>query len=356
MAKNNAGRGLFTYLQLPTTGLPQFHGKSDNIADVFFKTLEAHWATYAHLKDHWPKRTKAYLITGDALKVLREYKGDTYEAFKTFILERFPVSVAKAHRRMKMCTSDYLANLPLDAAIVRARVDYDAMGTYWDWDVPVRGIAGRVSADVCLKYGFDQYKVVSGRDIIDTVDRIIKNVALGRPGKPMPAQIAQPAQPAQPVQPIQPERRAEPAGEVPDVVPGGLPHFTCWTNRVKTKVILSTGSSMSMIRMDKVTRLGLTPDPNERTKWASGGIQPTWTLGTAKLTTRIGGVTVDHTVHVSDALLAPMVAGTDTISQLFNNVNPAASAMVTRAGYSVPILVNPKNPNEPLYICAINSA
>ncbi|KAJ1945782.1 hypothetical protein GGF37_001527 [Kickxella alabastrina] len=347
MAKNNAGRDLFTYLQLPTTGLPQFHGKSDNIADVFFKTLEAHWATYAHLKDHWLKRTKACLITGDALKVLREYKGDTYEAFKTFILERFPVSVAKAHRRIKMCTSDYLANLPLDAAIVRARVDYDAMRTYWDWDVLVRGIAGRVSADVCFKYGFDQYKVASGRDIIDTVDRITKNVALGRPGKPMPAQ---------PAQPVQPARRAEPAGEVSDVVPGGLPHFTCWTNRVKTKVVLSTGSSMSMIRMDKVTRLCLTPDPNERTKWASGGIHPTWTLGTVKLTTRIGGVTVDHTVHMSDVLLPLMVAGTDTISQLFNNVNPAASAMVTRAGYSVPILVNPNNPDEPLYICAINSA
>ncbi|KAJ1886090.1 hypothetical protein LPJ66_009800 [Kickxella alabastrina] len=309
--------------------------------------------TYAHLKDHWPKRIKACLIIDDALKVPREYKGDTYEAFKTFILERFPVNVAKAHRRMKMCTPDYLADLPLDAAIVRARADYDAMGTYWDWDVPVRGIAGRVPAEVCLKYGFDQYKVVSGRDIIDTMDRIIKNVALGRPGKTMPAKIAQPTQPAQPAQPA---RRAEPAVEVPDVVPGGLPHFTCWTNGVKTKMVLSTGSSMSMIRMDKVTRLGLTPDLNERTKWASGGIQPNWTLGTVKLTARIGGVTVDHTVHVSDTLLAPMVAGTDTISQLFNNVNPTASVMVTRAGYSVPILVNPKKPDEPLYIYAINPA
>ncbi|KAJ1895440.1 hypothetical protein LPJ66_004595 [Kickxella alabastrina] len=121
MAKNNAGRDLSTYLQLPTTGLPQFHGKSDDIADVFFKTLEAHWETYAHLKDHWPKRIKACLITGDTLK-----------AFKTFILKRFPVNVAKAHRCMKVCTPDYLADLPLDVAIIRARADYNAMGKYWD--------------------------------------------------------------------------------------------------------------------------------------------------------------------------------------------------------------------------------
>ncbi|KAJ1954979.1 hypothetical protein GGI12_005669 [Dipsacomyces acuminosporus] len=96
-----------------------------------------------------------------------------WDAFKTAVMAQFNSDHAIAYLRLLMVSNEYLANQPLDLAIVQCAEDTESLGEWKDDPIPAQKLAERVPSEVRARHKLHIVSYKKANDLLNKLDEIL---------------------------------------------------------------------------------------------------------------------------------------------------------------------------------------
>ncbi|KAI8319117.1 hypothetical protein GQ54DRAFT_313863 [Martensiomyces pterosporus] len=170
--------------ELNSKSIPKFSGHQQDVAEAFFKRVEARWANYVALKRYWPEKIRDQLMEGKAEEFARCFDTVDYDEFKKRICSKYDSDMARAHLRLAMTDPVYLSDVELRKAVMLATEDYNKVGEDFDGIECALRLVSRVPQSTLISYRFAPYRMKSGRAILKKLEELLIDVRESSPDLP----------------------------------------------------------------------------------------------------------------------------------------------------------------------------